>query len=339
MKKRILALLLSVLMLGSVTACKDHSQKTEGTTEAPQEELQPNPATDFEYQLNPKQSGIIITKYVGTSEHVIIPSEIEGLPVISVHYVLDRQAQKNVGAFEGTNIQSVVIPESVKSLDVAFVDCAQLREVTFLGASQLYDISCTFMGCVSLEKIDLSNTAVKIIDNCSFEGCTNLKEIKFPNTLEKIGDRAFYECSSLVEVDFPESLTEIGREGFGFCSSLKRVVIPPQLELNGFDEIRFHHVDALEEIVFEEGREKVVGWAFFAITSKNLQIRFPKSLKKFACESLFIYVETDFIFEGDCPEITGAQECLGTPTIYYNPNTKGWDTCVWRDQFAFETIK
>ena len=338
MKKRILALLLSVLMLGSVTACKDHSQKAEGTTEAPQEELQPNPATDFEYQLNPKQSGIIITKYVGTSEHVIIPSEIEGLPVISVHYVLDRQAQKNVGAFEGTNIQSVVIPESVKSLDVAFVDCAQLREVTFLGASQLYDISCTFMGCVSLEKIDLSNTAVKIIDNCSFEGCTNLKEIKFPNTLETIGERAFYECSSLTEVDFPASLTEIGREAFGYCSSLKRIVIPPQLVLNGFDDIRFHHVDALEEIVFEEGRESIVGYAFFSITS-NAKIYIPSSVKQFGCETFFIYEKVDFLFEGDCPEISGSQEVLKNPTIHYDPNTKGWDTCVWRDQFAFETIK
>lgn len=338
MKKRILALLLSVLMLGSVTACKDHSQKAEGTTEEPQEELQPNPATDFEYRVSEDQSGIIITKYVGTSKHVIIPSEIEGMPVISIHYVTDWQIQRNIGAFDGSDIQSVVIPESVKVLNLAFFECAQLREVTFWGDSQLYSLFGAFEGCTSLEKIDLSNTAVKIIDLASFNGCTNLKEIKFPNTLEKIGERAFYECTSLIEVDFPATLTEIGREAFGYCSSLKRVVIPPQLYLNGFDEIRFHHVDALEEIVFEEGRESIVGYAFFSIKS-NAKIYIPSSVKQFGCETFFIYEKVDFVFEGDCPEISGSQEVLKNPTIHYDPNTKGWDTCVWRDQFAFETIK
>lgn len=339
MKKRILALLLSALMLASVTACntKIPSDEETGSTSEVVEDRQPNPATDFEYEVNSKQSGIIITKYVGTSEHVIIPSEIDGLPVISIHYVTDWQAMDNIGAFEGSAIKSVVIPESVMSLACAFMDCAQLREVTFLGDSQLYDISCAFKGCTSLEKIDLSGTVVKRIDNSSFDGCTNLKEIKFPKTLETIGERAFYECSSLIEVDFPESLTEIGREAFGYCTSLKRIVIPPQLSLWASDKISFHNMDALEEIVFEEGRESIVGYAFFDTTS-NPKILIPSSVTKFSSFPFFVHGEASFIFYGDCPEIVEEPTFYGTPTIYYDPNTKGWDSCLWKELYEMKPM-
>ena len=53
-----------------------------------------------------------------------------------------------------------------------------------------------------------------------------------------------------------------------------------------------------------------------------------------------IHEKTNFgsVLVGSDFDIIGSQEVLKNPTIYYDPNTKGWDTCVWRDQFAFEAI-
>ena len=46
-----------------------------------------NPATDFEYEKSTDNSAIWITKYIGTDKHVIIPSQIDGLPVVTIKYM------------------------------------------------------------------------------------------------------------------------------------------------------------------------------------------------------------------------------------------------------------
>ena len=38
-------------------------------------------------------------------------------------------------------------------------------------------------------------------------------------------------------------------------------------------------------------------------------------------------------FLGDCPEITNENDYFGIPTIYYDPDTNGWDAFAWMDQY------
>ena len=67
-----------------------------------------NPASDFEYKKSENGDYILITKYVGTSEKVVIPSEIDGLPV-KIIFSVGRTATDMVGAFQGSSIKSVVL--------------------------------------------------------------------------------------------------------------------------------------------------------------------------------------------------------------------------------------
>ena len=72
------------------------------------------------------------------------------------------------------------------------------------------------------------------------------------------GDRrsGVLRSSSLEELDLPPNLLVIDYEAFAYCTSLKRIVVPPKLSLMAIDRVRFHNVTALEQIVFEDGREQ-----------------------------------------------------------------------------------
>ncbi len=93
-------------------------------------------------------------------------------------------------AFENSGLASIVIPESVTTLE-----------------------ENAFSGCALLESITLPSTLVSIPDG-AFSGCTSLTGIDLPNTLETIGASAFENISSLGTVFIPESVSSIGANAF-----------------------------------------------------------------------------------------------------------------------------
>lgn len=99
------------------------------------------------------------------------------------------------GGFYGSNIESVVIPDSVITIGKkAFNYCRQLKEITF--SSDLQTSLDGFMAfCSSLEAVTIPY-GVTAIENMSFFECSNLKEVYIPEGVEKIED-AFNGCNFL----------------------------------------------------------------------------------------------------------------------------------------------
>ncbi len=317
------------------TATTPSNAATEGTvpTSAPSEPpLAESPATDFIYEVSQDGTKIYINQYVGASETVVIPSKIEGLPVVSIKGVFENETFEK-GAFEGSQIKSVTIPEGVTSIGLAaFKDCTELTQVTVSGALG-WILGGAFRNCVKLESVDLSRTKVQTIDSTAFYGCKGLAEIKFSKDLTKIGSKAFGDCTKLVKLDFPDSLVKVDGNAFVNCTSLKEVTIPENLELTSLQAQSFFNVPALETIVFKAGRQKISGYAFFDLTS-DPEIVIPSSVEEFSPQPFFIRGEAKIVFLGNCPEILDKGEFYGNPTIYYDPGTQGWDTCVWKDQYS-----
>ncbi len=162
------------------------------------------------YDLVPKAKVAIVTegdiKYEGD---ISIPStfEYEG-----VEYTVTEITGK--AFYYSTNLQSLIIPNSVKTIgQQAFFCCENLRKLVLPD---------------DLEELPSSM--------CSM--CHLLTEIHLPNCLRTISAHAFYECVSLASISLSEDLVEIGGNAFRDCISLTSMVIPDHVSILGAGAFR-----------------------------------------------------------------------------------------------------
>ena len=179
-----------------------------------------------------EEGTVSITRYIGTEESIIIPSEIDGKPVTSI----------GERAFDGCiSLKSVIIPNSVTSIgEYAFEDCKSLTSITIPDS-------------------------VTSIEYGAFESCTSLTSVTIGNSVTRIGERAFRECSRLTSVTIPDSVTSIGNEAFKFCYSLTSVIIPNSVTSIGDDA--FYHCTSLTSITIGNSVTSIGSLAFGNCTS------------------------------------------------------------------------
>lgn len=108
-------------------------------------------------QYEHSDKGYVVTGYKGTSVDIVIPDTFRGENVVSIAPAV----------FSGTDIQSVVIGNSIEKIySGTFENCKQLTNVTF-------------------------GNSVKYLESSSFRGCEKLRDIKLPTSLDKLVDGAF----------------------------------------------------------------------------------------------------------------------------------------------------
>lgn len=139
---------------------------------------------DYKYKVFDRY--VSIAQYIGTSTNVVIPDEIEGLPV----YVIETSA------FENTSIQSVTMSDNIiLAGERAFASCSSLNEIKISKNLEIIPESFCFE-CTSLSSIDIPY-GIKTIQASAFGFCENLKELVIPATVSLIGQQAFSSCSGL----------------------------------------------------------------------------------------------------------------------------------------------
>ena len=190
-----------------------------------------------------------ITKYKGTDESIVIPSEIDGkkVTVIGSSAFYGFKSLKNIEIPDGItsienyafcqcwSITSLSVPESVTSIGTgAFRFCGDLKEIKL--PSNLTVLSDSLFGAdVNLEYItfgDAEKTDTVIIPetvqkmgNYVFMNCEKIKNIKLPSNLKSIGKTCFQGCISLTGLFIPQSVESIGGGIFGDCDALQSVEI------------------------------------------------------------------------------------------------------------------
>lgn len=97
-----------------------------------------------------------------------------------------------VGAFEMSNITSVKLPSTLKS-------------ISKLG----------FYWCKNLNNVVIPGTVKEIGDN-AFSWCESLSNLTISEGVEHIGEMAFFRCNNLKEVTIPKSVTQIDMHAFGW---------------------------------------------------------------------------------------------------------------------------
>ncbi len=209
------------------------------------------------YEVSADGTYAEVFDYMGTSQKIMIADTYEGVPVTAIADY----------AFDGKDIVSVIIPESVERIGhYAFRGCTGLTEIAipenvteigdgaFEDCTGLISMTIPFVGTSKDEVGSFSNifgytfpyslrtviiTGGTSIGNYAFWGFSGLTEIVIPDSVTSIGYGAFEDCVGLTKIVIPEGVVSIGRNAFRCCTGLTEVVIPDSVTSIGggaFDE-------------------------------------------------------------------------------------------------------
>lgn len=209
---------------------------------------------DLEYKIVDDE--IFITDCDESVTKVVIPSEIDGLPVTSIESDAFKKCDnltsvtipntvKYIGHsafFDCNSLTSITIPSSVTSVTyMSFAKCGSLTSITVDKNNQYF---CDIDGVLfskdkktlvaypagkPLDKYIVPNSVIDIFD-CAFYGCLNLTEVVLPNSIKYIEMCTFYDCINLTKITIPNSVTQIKDYSFTGCNNLTSVVIPSSVK-------------------------------------------------------------------------------------------------------------
>ena len=142
-------------------------------------------------------------------------------------------------AFQGSNITSVVMADSVTSIsEKAFLGCGKLVEVQ-LSKSLKYIGGAAFRNCTKLEHVvipksleEVSNYDGRGFCGGPFEGCSALASPELESGMTKIPNNLLNGCTGFTTITIPDTVKEIGAAAF--CNTnLASIEIPNHVESIG----------------------------------------------------------------------------------------------------------
>lgn len=247
-----------------------------------------NKSLDYEqfdgiiYELNDnKQSYTIIGTNDEAKSEIVLPNEVNGLPVTTI-------GEK--AFYTNTKLETIVIASSIKIIEqYAFSRCSFLKNITFENNSQLsYLKQEAFSYCKSLINIDLPENLI-LIGDYAFRNCVLLNHVTLPNNLFFIGEHIFLECSCLgynifdnakylgnkdnpyfllisainkdiTSCNIKEGTRFIYAHAFSQCTALAQINLPNTLYYIG--ERAFFSCGSLEEVFIPSSVYRIESFAF-----------------------------------------------------------------------------
>ena len=178
------------------------------------------------FQVENDGNSCLIVGYKGFKDKkIVIPSEINGRPVIGIY--------NNV-----------------------FEKCEYIEEVIFEDGCQ-YIGECAFSECFAIKKVKFPKS-LREIGAAAFYGNRELKEVIVPANVKFIGSSAFSSCTSLERVILPEGLPIITQSMLS-NTAIKEINIPESVRI--IDNGAFGRT-ALCEVALPEQLRMIDNWAF-----------------------------------------------------------------------------
>ena len=251
---------------------------------AQQTQLGDNPeiVDGFQYEVNANGISVTITKYVGESLEVNIPSRIG-------NYEVTALGKDIFNGYNGKKILGITIPASVTniwegahyglglcdSLINIEVDANNPKYTSVEGV--LFNKEKTELIHYPQSRMGVTYTipnGIETIAQCAFENCRTVNIVNMPSSLRKIGWMAFGKCKNLTSVSMNSELHEIGMYAFEDCAKLANVVIPQSVKILG--AFAFNNCASLTAITIPDGISQIEQWTFAGCGFESITI--PKGI-------------------------------------------------------------
>ena len=203
----------------------------------------------------------------------------------------------------GEEIQSLVIPEGVKSISGnLFYGMEDLTDVTVPASIESIGADA-FKMCSSLERVNISDVGswcqIDFANESANPVCVSghlymngaeVESLEVTGDVKSIKDYAFIECKSLKRVVIDGDVSTVGKSAFQYCTNLEELVIGDAVNVIG--EKAFYTCTSMAELTLGGGVEMLSEKAFgscVALTSINLMPETPPTLSAKNCFANSIY--------------------------------------------------
>ena len=171
-----------------------------------------------------------ILNYAGNEREVAIPTEIDGMKVVSV-----------MSLSRAKNLRTLHIPNGVE-VHWALARAPKLRKITVSPDNRRYSVKnnallnkkgTTLMGYPGgRTTLKVPDSVVRIAE--TFEG-KKIKKIRLGKNVKKIGYMVFSRNTGLETLVLDRNVQYIGDNAFKYCRKLKKVVLGKSVKRIGYD--------------------------------------------------------------------------------------------------------
>ena len=194
----------------------------------------------FRYSVEDDTVIIRTYKDKSTVKSLVIPDEIDGMPVVEV---------ANFGAFNATSLLSITIGKNVREIGGwAFTNNTSLKEYIVDPGNAYFTavdgvlfskdmktliyypikkgVSVDTDGKVTGKASYTVPAGVDTIRTKAFYKCGDLEQVVLPAGLVTIEEKAFHKATALKNIELPASLTSVGKDACAFCETMTQITIP-----------------------------------------------------------------------------------------------------------------
>jgi hypothetical protein len=222
----------------------------------------------FTYTTN--NGTITITGCLDFSQPLVIPSEIDGMPVVSI----------GDGAFRNSALSGVTFAYSITNIGAsAFQECYALKSVDI--PSNVVSIGdSAFEGCWYVTNLTLTS-GLRSIGASAFTRCRMLN-LHIPDSVVSIGSSCFSSCDRIGSVTIPEVVTNLGASAFWGCYSLTNVTIAAPIST--LSPSLFARCQNLTSVSLPSTITSIEDGAFYSCWSLN-NPQLPNSITNIGCSA------------------------------------------------------
>lgn len=304
-KKCVISTIMSIMIATTVFPI---SQKTKNVEAAQQEIIKDNYI--YTVETNGKSTYVVIRDYKGNQDNLVLPEELDGLPVKAIAFtqknlkIKSITLSKNIASSRETkygvdtlsNIETLEeINVSKENQDYEAVDGVLYNK----GKTEFYIYprskkSDTYVMPSSVKKCDsigLSRTKylkkltlsenLKDTMECSE---SNIESVIIPGKIQTIEETSFFNCKKLRNVEIGKNIHTIFSDAFRGCNSLEQILLPEGLKNIGAGAFA---KTALKEVQIPDTVVNIGGSAF----DSNVKLKKRSYLKKYKSEAGAIYYQ------------------------------------------------